>query len=117
MSCPDLPISPDGPNGSDCPVFAEPWHGQVFALAVRLSEQGHFTWAEWAATFSEELARASAQGAPKDGSAYYDVWLTALEKMLLDRGLVTAGHLANLKQAWTDAYLSTPHGAPVHLNR
>ena len=30
------------------PVFAEPWQAQAFALAVRLSEQGHFTWKEWA---------------------------------------------------------------------
>ena len=26
------------------PVFAEPWQAQAFALAVKLSEQGHFTW-------------------------------------------------------------------------
>ena len=25
------------------PVFAEPWQAQAFALAVKLSEQGHFT--------------------------------------------------------------------------
>ncbi|MET4806395.1 nitrile hydratase accessory protein [Limibacillus sp. MBR-115] len=117
MSQPESLTSSDVPSSSDMPVFVEPWHAQVFALAVRLSEQGHFTWPEWAATFSEELARASAAGAPKDGSAYYDVWLTALETMLLDRNLATPKQLSDLKQAWTDAYLSTPHGAPVHLKR
>lgn len=117
MSRPESPASFDVPSSSEMPVFVEPWHAQVFALAVRLSEQGHFTWPEWAATFSEELARASAAGAPKDGSAYYDVWLTALERLLLDRNLATPKQLSDLKQAWTDAYLSTPHGAPVHLKR
>ena len=37
------------------PVFAEPWEAQAFALAVRLSEQGHFTWKEWAAELAAEL--------------------------------------------------------------
>jgi NAD(P)-dependent dehydrogenase (short-subunit alcohol dehydrogenase family) len=33
-------LSPD----AEGPVFAEPWQAQAFALAVNLSEQGHFTW-------------------------------------------------------------------------
>jgi hypothetical protein len=37
------------------PVFAEPWQAQAFALAVKLSEQGHFTWQEWAAALTSEL--------------------------------------------------------------
>ncbi len=41
---------------SDCaeiaapePVFAEPWHAQVFAVTVALNEAGRFAWSEWAA--------------------------------------------------------------------
>src|SRR5436190_12475375 len=41
----DLPRLPRDEGG---PVFAEPWQAQAFALAVKLSEQGHFTWKEWA---------------------------------------------------------------------
>src|SRR4029077_20102148 len=37
------------------PVFAEPWQAQAFALAVKLSEQGDFTWQEWAAALTSEL--------------------------------------------------------------
>ena len=36
-------------------VFAEPWQAQAFALAVKLSEQGHFTCKEWAAALAGEL--------------------------------------------------------------
>ena len=36
------------------PVFAEPWQAQAFALAVKLSDQGYFTWKEWAATLGDE---------------------------------------------------------------
>jgi len=42
-----LPQPP--PRDAGGPVFAEPWQAQAFALAVKLSEQGHFTWKEWAA--------------------------------------------------------------------
>src|SRR6516225_6985214 len=31
------------PRDEGEPVFAEPWQAQAFALAVKLSEQGHFT--------------------------------------------------------------------------
>jgi hypothetical protein len=37
---------PQLPRGKDGPVFAEPWEAQAFALAVKLSEQGHFSWKE-----------------------------------------------------------------------
>ena len=36
------------PRDVDGPVFAEPWQAQAFALTVRLSEAGFFTWREWA---------------------------------------------------------------------
>ena len=48
----DLPRLPRDEGG---PVFAEPWQAQAFALAVKLSEQGHFTWKERAPSLAEEL--------------------------------------------------------------
>jgi hypothetical protein len=35
--------------------------------------------------------------------------------MLAEKGLANDGVLSALKQAWTEAYLRTPHGRPVHL--
>ena len=99
------------------PAFAEPWHAQVFAITVKLSEEGHFAWPEWAEQFGAGLKRAAEAGGPSDGSDYYDVWLATLEALLVARGLATKGALSELKQAWTEAYLSTPHGAPVTLKR
>ena len=84
---------------------------------LRLSEAGHFTWKEWADSFAGELKRASLAGAPKDGSAYYDCWLATLERLLQERGLAGAGEMAAMKDAWTKAYLNTPHGKPVKLAR
>jgi len=50
------------PRDTGGPVFAEPWEAQAFALAVKLSEQGHFTWKEWASTLADELRAAANRG-------------------------------------------------------
>ena len=97
-------------------MFAEPWQAQAFALAVRLSEQGHFTWKEWAAALAEELQAAAARGEPDDGSHYYEHWLTALERLATAKGLTDPQALEARKAAWADAYRHTPHGKPVELH-
>ena len=97
------------------PLFAEPWQAQAFALAVKLSEQGHFTWKEWAAALANELNAAASRGEPDDGSHYYDHWLVALEHLVTAKGLADSATLVARKEAWADAYRSTPHGMPVKL--
>jgi nitrile hydratase accessory protein len=70
-----LPFQPHDDEG---PVFAEPWQAQAFALAVRLADEGLFTWDEWAAALSAEIARAQEAGDPDLGNTYYQHWLRAL---------------------------------------
>ena len=96
-------------------MFAEPWQAQAFALAVKLSEQGHFTWKEWAAALAHELRAAADRGEPDDGSRYYEHWLAALERLVAAKGLADPTALIARKEAWTDAYRNTPHGRPVAL--
>jgi nitrile hydratase accessory protein len=71
------------PRGESEPVFAEAWQAQAFALAVKLSEQGYFTWKEWASALAEELRAAARRGEPDDGSHYYEHWLKALEQLVV----------------------------------
>jgi nitrile hydratase accessory protein len=97
------------------PVFSEPWQAQAFALAVRLSAQGHFTWKEWAAALASELKSAADRGEPDDGSRYYEHWLAALERLVAEKGLSNSGEMIARKEAWADAYRHTPHGKPVQL--
>lgn len=106
---------PPLPKDSQGPVFAEPWQAQAFALAVKLSDQGHFTWKEWAAALGEEIKMASARGEPDDGSRYYQHWLATLERLLTAKGLTDPATLLARKEAWADAYRRTPHGKPVEL--
>jgi nitrile hydratase accessory protein len=107
-----LPALPRDEGG---PVFAEPWQAQAFALAVKLSEQGYFTWKEWAATLAGELQAAATRGEPDDGSRYYDHWLAALEHLVQAKGLLDRAALVERKDAWADAYRHTPHGKPIEL--
>jgi len=110
----ELPPLPRDEGG---PVFAEPWQAQAFALAVRLSEQGYFTWKEWAATLADELKAAVDRGEPDDGSRYYEHWLAALERLVTSKRLSNSAELLQRKEDWADAYRHTPHGRPVELRR
>ena len=103
------------PRDEGGPVFAEPWQAQAFALAVKLSEQGYFTWKEWAAALAEELQAAADRGEPDDGSHYYEHWLATLERLVIKKNLMDGAALLTRKEAWTDAYRHTPHGKPVEL--
>ena len=97
------------------PVFAEPWEARAFALAIKLSQAGLFTWGEWSAALAEELAAASRHGEPDDGSRYYHHWLAALERLVAAKNLVAATSLRARKEEWAEAYRRTPHGSPVTL--
>ena len=108
-----MPLSPEK-------VFDAPWHAEVFALAVHLNEGGYFDWPEWAGRFGENLAAAKTVkigvGEGLDGSDdYYQIWLQTLIELMQKKGLVDAKMLASIKAQWREAYLTTPHGEPVHL--
>ena len=110
-----LQALPPLPRDDEGPVFAEPWQAQAFALAVRLSAQGHFAWKEWAAALADELKAAAACGELDDGSQYYHHWVAALERLVAEKGLTDSPALVERKDAWVDAYRRTPHGKPVEL--
>ena len=108
-----LPLLPRDEGG---PVFAEPWQAQAFALAVKLSEQGHFTRKEWAVALADELKAAADRGEPDDGSRYYEHWLATLERVVTAKGLTDLAALLTRKEAWAEAYRHTPHGKPIVLS-
>jgi nitrile hydratase accessory protein len=97
------------------PVFAEPWHAQVFALTVHLNEAGIFDWPDWAARFSDTLARHGINRDLDGGEDYFSAWLETLEAMLAETGRVARDDVDRTRAEWEAAYLSTPHGEPVKL--
>ncbi len=104
------------PRDDEGPVFNEPWEASAFALAVRLSEEGHFTWPEWVAVLIEEIARAQREGDPDLGDTYYHHWVAALERLCSEKALVGQPDMARSKEDWRKAYLNTPHGKPIELS-
>lgn len=107
--------SPLLPRDEEGPVFAEPWEAQAFAMAVKLSEEGHFTWMEWTIALGEQLQAALRRGEPDDGSRYFEHWIAALEHLVVDKNLTDLTALSERKKAWADSYRHTPHGHPVEL--
>jgi nitrile hydratase accessory protein len=107
---------PSLPKDEEGPVFAEPWQAQAFAMAVQLHEIGCFSWSEWTAALGAELRKAQERGeADQDGTRYYHHWLAALEGLASAKGLTDRTMLNRRKDAWAEAYRSTPHGQPVEL--
>ena len=100
-------------------VFAEPWQARAFALMLKLREHGHFTPVEWSAALGRQLAGTkpvSSVSVEHDVvSNYYQHWLTALETLIIEKGLTDRQALLQRKAAWADAYRRTPHGKPVEL--
>jgi nitrile hydratase accessory protein len=71
-------------------VFAAPWEGRVFGLAVALSENAGMAWDDFRDRLAAEIAAAEAHG---DDSGYYERWLASFERLLLDTGVLSPEEL------------------------
>lgn len=86
-------LAPIAPT-DDAPVFAEPWEARAFAMVVHMADAGVFTWAEWVRVFSAEVAQATAaQARGEPATGYYEQWLRAAEKLMIDKGLTSQAQL------------------------
>ncbi|MDH3235464.1 MAG: nitrile hydratase accessory protein [Alphaproteobacteria bacterium] len=116
---PEIPTSaefPAIPRDAEGPVFREPWEAKAFAMAVRLAEEGVFTWAEWTQALSQEIAAVQAAGEPDFGGKYYVYWLRALEALIARKREITGLDIEGRANEWRAAYISTPHGQPIELS-
>ena len=112
----DRAARPDG-LAPPRPVFAEPWHAQVLALAQEMVARGCFTARQWAEALGAALRDAEARGAPDTDDTYYPAVLCALETLSRAETDISPAELAERTRAWREAYESTPHGQPVELRR
>ena len=84
-------------------VFNEPWEGRAFGLAAALTEGGAYDWSD----FRDKLVEVTAASEKhSEQTGYYQRWFRALERLALDRGLVTPAEL----DARTEALASDQHG-------
>ncbi|MFN0182385.1 MAG: nitrile hydratase subunit beta [Aquabacterium sp.] len=78
------PIAIDEPEGDP---FHTAWEPRVLALTLAMAAPGGW---------NIDISRAAREVLPGyRGLSYYEVWLAALQRLMLDRGLVTAGELAD----------------------
>jgi len=73
----------------------------VFLLPVAHAQRWHFTWQEWVNALSAEITAAKVAGRSDYGSASYELWLTAAEKLLSAKGMFLEQELRHQKAALT----------------
>lgn len=92
--------------------FKEPWQAHAFAMAVKLHEQGLFSWNEWAETLGKFIAEAGPDDSPDN---YYHHWMAALEAIIEAKKVTGKGELKSRRDQWDRAAKATPHGRPIVL--
>jgi nitrile hydratase accessory protein len=72
-------------------VFESPWESRAFGIAVALYQEGVVDdWEEFRRRLIEEIGRwEGQQGADQASWSYYERWLAALERLLVERGLLS----------------------------
>jgi nitrile hydratase accessory protein len=84
------------PGGAPLPrkngelVFEAPWEGRAFGLAVLLNQLGHYDWNAFRDNLISEIG---------DDRAYYESWLSALEALVVERGLIDRKELQDRADA------------------
>ncbi len=100
----------------DEPVFDEPWQAEALGLAFSLAERGVYSPAEWSQTLGSEHRGLLGGGAADTPETYYEAVVKALERLLWEKGPISAEVLEDRVSNWRQAYLNTPHGQPVRLD-
>ncbi len=98
-------------------AFGEPWQAEAFATALQLSQNGVYSWTEWVDAFSATIRNQPQHSEETAGEAYYRQWLTTLETILQQKSLLSEEDVVDRQALWHLAYLHTPHGQPVQLQR
>jgi nitrile hydratase accessory protein len=89
------------PRRNGEPVFNEPWESRIFGAAVALCERGLFEWDEFRERLIAEIAAADAKAdaAEHVRSTYYEHFLSALERLLIDKGICAKEEIERLMSA------------------
>ena len=86
------------PRRNGEPVFNEPWESRIFGAAVALCERGLFEWDEFRERLIAEITTADSGRDASTGpqSSYYERFLAALERLLIDKGICAKEEIERL---------------------
>jgi nitrile hydratase len=73
-------------------VFHEPWESRAFGMTVVLHGRAVYPWDAFRDRLIAEISSADGRSGPTP--EYYEHWLTAFEKLLLKKGVITREELA-----------------------
>jgi nitrile hydratase accessory protein len=93
----DETIAPPRRNGEL--VFEAPWESRVFGVAAALRDRGLFTWDEFRVCLIAEIADWERHHASAEPYSYYECWQTALERLLVEKGLCSPAELDSRERA------------------
>lgn len=98
-------VEPPRENGEL--VFREPWEARAFGLAVALAETEALSWEFFRKNLIVEVA--ARERSLRDGGeawSYYESWLKALEKSVIEGAIVKKSAIAER----CGSYAARPHG-------
>ena len=76
--------------------FQRLWEGRAFGMAIALSKKGHYEWEEFRQKLIGSVAEWEAEHDKDDPDwDYYERWLLALEKMVLETQLLSRDEIEN----------------------
>lgn len=102
-------LAPSGaPTRGDEPVFAEPWEGRAFALAVETVAKLGLPWD----TFRQRLIAAIDDDPHRP---YYESWLAALERLVLDQHAADVDELAAQRMRAASYHVDEPGTGDVEI--
>ena len=74
--------------------FDRDWEKMAFGVAIALSKQGHYEWEAFRQMLIAAISEWEASHNLNDPEwDYYQCWLTALEKLAIESGVIEAGEL------------------------
>ena len=116
MSAPALdiegPAAPPRSNGEL--VFAEPWESRAFGLAMTLHAGGVFEWEDFRRRLIAAIAEAERDPDPEEPWSYYRCWLSALEQVLDDKGVLSGEELLDRAKELDARPAGHDHGGHGH---
>ncbi|GJL82834.1 MAG: nitrile hydratase accessory protein [marine bacterium B5-7] len=96
-------------------AFEEPWQAEILAMADTLVQRGLFTANCWSDALGLAIKEANDRNEPDTQYTYYQCALIALERLVAAHSVIKSADMTERRMDWENAYLSTPHGHPVHL--
>lgn len=101
-------------------VFEAPWQGRAFGIARGLAERGVYGWDDFRAALIEQIGAFDRgidtdrldSAVPTSEFHYYDHFLSALESLLVARGVIARGELIDRVHAFEERPEGHDHTHP-----